>query len=52
VPKISASSGDEHREQVRRRVFEAFATLMAEHRIDAITMAKLAAAAGIGRTAI
>jgi AcrR family transcriptional regulator len=52
VPKISASSVDEHREQVQRRVFAAFATLMAEHSFDAITMAKLAAAAGIGRTAI
>jgi AcrR family transcriptional regulator len=52
VPKISASSVEEHRELVQRRVFEAFATLMAEQSFDAITMAKLAAAAGIGRTAI
>jgi AcrR family transcriptional regulator len=52
VPKISASSVEEHREQVQRRVFEAFATLMAGHSFDAITMAKLAAEAGIGRTAI
>jgi len=52
VPKISASSVEEHREQVQRRVFEAFAALMAEHSFDAITMAKLAAAADIGRTAI
>lgn len=52
VPKISASSVEEHREQVQRRVFEAFAALMADHSFDAITMAKLAAAAGIGRTAI
>ncbi len=43
---------DEHREQVQRRVFEAFAVLMAEQSYDSITMAKLAAAAGIGRTAI
>lgn len=52
MPKISAASVEEHREQVQRRVFEAFATLMADHSFDAITMAKLAAAAGIGRTAI
>jgi AcrR family transcriptional regulator len=52
VPKISASSVEEHREQVQRRVFEAFATLMAEHSFDAITMAQIAARAGIGRTAI
>ncbi len=52
MPKISASSVEEHREQVQRRVFEAFASLMAQHSFDAITMAKLAAAADIGRTAI
>ena len=52
MPKISASSVEEHREQVQRRVFEAFATLMTGHSFDAITMAKLAAEAGIGRTAI
>lgn len=52
MPKITASSVGEHREQVQRRVFEAFALLMAERTFDAITMAKLAAAAGIGRTAI
>lgn len=52
VPKISASSVEEHRELVQRRVFEAFAALMAEQSFDAITMAKLAAAADIGRTAI
>ncbi|MBB4854070.1 AcrR family transcriptional regulator [Mycobacteroides chelonae] len=52
MPRISASSVEEHREQVHRRVFEAFAELMAEQSFDAITMAKLATAAGIGRTAI
>nr|MDT0523307.1 helix-turn-helix domain-containing protein [Streptomyces sp. DSM 41633] len=52
MPRISASSVEEHRELVQQRIFEAFATLMAEHSFDAITMAKLAAEAGIGRTAI
>lgn len=52
MPRISAASVGEHREQVQRRVFDAFAELMAEHSFDAITMAKLASAAGIGRTAI
>ncbi|MFV0496215.1 TetR/AcrR family transcriptional regulator [Mycobacterium sp.] len=52
MPKISASSVEEHREQVQQRVFEAFATMMSEHSFEAISMAKLAAAAGIGRTAI
>ncbi|MCV7227549.1 TetR/AcrR family transcriptional regulator [Mycolicibacterium komossense] len=52
MPKITAPSVEAHREHVQRRVFEAFAALMAEHSFDAITMAKLAAAADIGRTAI
>ncbi|ART70701.1 TetR family transcriptional regulator [Mycobacterium dioxanotrophicus] len=52
MPRITAASVEEHRELVQQRVFEAFATLMADHSFDAITMAKLAAAAGIGRTAI
>lgn len=52
MPRISAASVEQHREQVQRRVFAAFATLMADHSFDAITMAKLAAVAGIGRTAI
>lgn len=52
MPRISASSVEEHRELVQQRIFEAFAALMADHSFDAITMAKLAAEAGIGRTAI
>ncbi|MBU9764738.1 TetR/AcrR family transcriptional regulator [Mycobacterium sp. TNTM28] len=52
MPRISASSVEEHRELVQQRIFEAFATLMVDHSFDAITMAKLAAEAGIGRTAI
>lgn len=52
MPRISASTVEAHREQVQQRVFDAFAELMADHSFDAITMAKLAAAAGIGRTAI
>src|SRR5689334_25264060 len=52
MPRITAASVEEHRELVQQRVFDAFAALMADHSFDAITMAKLAAAAGIGRTAI
>lgn len=52
MPRISAPSVEQHREQVHRRVFEAFNALLTEHSMDAITMAQLAAAAGIGRTAI
>ncbi|MGY4709058.1 TetR/AcrR family transcriptional regulator [Mycolicibacterium sp. CBM1] len=52
MPRISAPSVEQHREQVHRRVFEAFGALLSEHSVDAVTMAQLAAAAGIGRTAI
>ncbi len=38
--------------QVHRRVFDAFAALMAEHSYEAISMAQIAARAGLGRTAI
>ena len=52
MPKIIAETVAEHRDQVRRRVFEAFATLMVERSFDAISMAQIAAAAGLGRTSI
>lgn len=52
MPRISADSVKEHRDQVRQRVFDAFADLMVERSFDAITMAQLAERAGIGRTSI
>ncbi|GAA4696215.1 TetR/AcrR family transcriptional regulator [Nocardioides nanhaiensis] len=52
MPRISAESLPEHRSQVRARIFEALAALMAEHSFDAITMAQIAERAGLGRTAI
>lgn len=52
VPRITASSVDEHRNQVHHRIFHALASLMQDKSFDAITMAQIAAAAGIGRTAI
>lgn len=52
MPRIEAESLAEHRSQLRRRVFEAFAELMAERSYDAITMAQLAERASLGRTAI
>ena len=52
MPKIIGGSLEEHREQTRRRVFEALTSLLAERSFDALTMADLAAEAGIGRTAI
>ena len=52
VPRISGESLREHREQLQRRVFEAFADLMAERSFDAISMAAIAERAQLGRTAI
>lgn len=52
MPKIIGGSLEEHREQTRRRVFEAFTALLADRSFDALTMADLAAEAGVGRTAI
>lgn len=52
MPKITGGSLDAHREQLRQSVFEAFASLLSERSFDAISMAQLAARAGIGRTAI
>lgn len=52
MPKISGSSLQEHRKQTRERIFEALSTLMYERGFDAITLADIASAAGIGRTAM
>lgn len=52
MPKIIGGSLEQHREQTRRRVFDALSTLLAERSFDALSMADLAAQAGVGRTAI
>lgn len=52
MPRISAPSLGEHREQVHRLVFDAFTELVTERGYDAVSMAQIAARAGIGRTAI
>lgn len=52
MPKIIGGSLEEHREQTRRRVFDALTSLLAQRSFDAVTMADLAAEAGMGRTAI
>lgn len=52
MPKIIGGSLEQHREQTRRRVFDALVALLAERSFDALSMADLAAEAGIGRTAI
>lgn len=52
MPRISAATVAEHRAQVQQRVFDAWGRLITEHGYDGITLADLAAEAGIGRTAI
>jgi len=52
MPKIIGGSLHEHREQTRLKLFAALAELMAERGFDAITLADIASAAGIGRTAV
>ncbi|MBZ5740854.1 TetR/AcrR family transcriptional regulator [Nocardioides mangrovi] len=52
MPRISGESLREHREQLQRRVFSAFAELMGERSFDAISMAAIAERADVGRTSI
>ena len=52
MPKIIGGSLREHREQTRRRLFDALSALMAERGFDTITLADIAATAGVGRTAV
>ncbi|WP_086821114.1 TetR/AcrR family transcriptional regulator [Allokutzneria sp. NRRL B-24872] len=52
MPKIIGGSLAAHREQTRQRIFEAFAGLMYERGFDRITLADIASAAGVGRTAM
>ncbi|WP_066583728.1 TetR/AcrR family transcriptional regulator [Cellulomonas timonensis] len=52
MPKIIGGSLHEHREQTRHKLFAALSTLMEERGFDAITLADIAAAAGVGRTAV
>ncbi|MFF1530765.1 TetR/AcrR family transcriptional regulator [Cellulomonas sp. NPDC058312] len=52
MPKIIGGSLHEHREQTRLRLFGAMSQLMAERGFDAITLADIAQAAGVGRTAV
>lgn len=52
MPKILGASLAEHREQIRSRLFASLAALMAERGFDAVSLADIAAAAGVGRTAV
>jgi len=52
VPKIIGSSLADHRDQVRQRLFESMMQLIVEQGYDTVTLADVAAAAGVGRTAV
>lgn len=52
MPKIIGGSLEEHREQMQQRIFAALAQLLAERGYDAVTLADIAAAAGVARTAM
>lgn len=52
MPKIIGGSLSEHRQQTRGRLFAALRSLMTDRGFDAITLADIAAAAGVGRTAV
>lgn len=52
MPKIIGGSLHEHRAQTRQKLFAALSNLMMDRGFDAITLADIAAAAGVGRTAV
>ena len=52
MPKIIGKSLHEHRQMTRQRLFTALSTLMGERGFDTITLADIAAEAGVGRTAV
>ena len=50
MPKVSGGSIDAHRRLTRQRIFDAFSALLYERGYDAITLAEVAATAGMSRT--
>jgi AcrR family transcriptional regulator len=52
MPKIIGGSIEAHRREVRARVFDVLRAQLYERGFDAITLAGLASAAGLGRTAL
>lgn len=52
MPKIIGESLADHRGQVRQRLFVAMRELIAERGYDSISLADVAAGAGVGRTAV
>ncbi|HEY7859728.1 MAG TPA: TetR family transcriptional regulator [Candidatus Nanopelagicales bacterium] len=52
MPKIIGGSLEEHRERMQERIFAALAALLEERGYGSITLADIAAAAGVARTAM
>jgi AcrR family transcriptional regulator len=52
MPKIIGGSLHEHRAQTRQKLFAALSALMTDRGFDTITLAEIAGAAGVGRTAV
>ena len=52
MPKIIGSTLAEHRERVRTQLFTALSELLSETGFDAVSMADIAARAGVGRTSV
>ncbi|HEY8717042.1 TetR/AcrR family transcriptional regulator [Pengzhenrongella sp.] len=52
MPKIIGGSLREHRAQTREKLFAALCSLMGERGFDAISLADIAATAGVGRTSV
>lgn len=52
MPKIIGGSLHEHRAQTRRKLYDALSALMLDRGFDAISLADIASAAGVGRTAV
>ncbi|NLC97989.1 MAG: TetR/AcrR family transcriptional regulator [Actinomycetales bacterium] len=52
MPKIMGTSLEQHRTEVRTRLFEALATLLRQQPLESISIAQIAAEAEVGRTAI
>src|SRR5690554_6343023 len=52
MPKIMGTSLEQHRKEVRARLFDALADLLKKQTLESISIAQIASAAGVGRTAI
>lgn len=52
MPKIMGTSLEQHRTEVRTRLFEALASLLRQQSLESISIAQIAAEANVGRTAI